>query len=305
MSVLSILCLHPGASALIKIENKYIRSIWQMFTLSLVAQLATFPICLYYFGTFPTYFFIANLIIVPLVSLIMYAAGGIVPAKGLSLLLPDLSFYFYYLPVGALRLLVHFMTSLIRMFESLPYALIQDAKVTFPDLLLIFAAITGLLIFLMYKKSKALITGLSAVLILSVVHIYTNMRETPGKFTVYNRKQSTEIKWSTGKEEKIITAGDLAGGYKYIEIGDRNILILSSDNWENKTTENKFEIESLVLTNDDDFSLYTLTQLLSIGGVVIDSSLSAHTRSRLSKECQKLNIPCHDVAQSGAFSLIF
>jgi competence protein ComEC len=197
------------------------------------------------------------------------------------------------------------MTSLIRIFESLPCALIQDMKVTFPDLLLIFVVLTGLLIFLIYKKSGALIIGLSAVLILSVVHIYTNLREVPDRFTVYNRRQSTEIKWTTGKEEKIITAGDLADGYKYIEIGDRNILILSSDNWVNKTAEDKFPVENLILTNDNNFSLYSLTQLLSVENVVIDASLSGHTRSRLSKECQKLNIPCHDVTQSGAFSLIF
>lgn len=59
MSVLSILYLHPKMSGLIKIKNKYIRYIWQMFALSVVAQLATFPICLYYFGTFPTYFFLS------------------------------------------------------------------------------------------------------------------------------------------------------------------------------------------------------------------------------------------------------
>ena len=70
-----------------------------MFALSIVAQLATFPICLYYFGTFPTYFFIANLIIVPVVSLIMYAAGGIVFAKMLSFVFSDFSYYLYYLPV--------------------------------------------------------------------------------------------------------------------------------------------------------------------------------------------------------------
>ncbi len=60
MSVLGILYLQPKVSGLIKTGNKFTGWIWQMFTVSVVAQLATFPICLYYFGTFPTYFFIAN-----------------------------------------------------------------------------------------------------------------------------------------------------------------------------------------------------------------------------------------------------
>ena len=144
-------------SGLMKIENKYIRYIWQMFALSLVAQLATFPICLYYFGTFPTYFFVANLIIVPVVSLIMYVAGGIVFAKMLSFVFSDFSYYLYYLPVKALQALVSFMTYTIHLFEQLPFALLQNAKVSFVDLLLIFTVIIGILIFLIYKKSKALI----------------------------------------------------------------------------------------------------------------------------------------------------
>ncbi|WP_228093986.1 ComEC/Rec2 family competence protein [Dysgonomonas mossii] len=155
MSVLSILYLHPKMSGLIKIENKYIRYIWQMFALSVVAQLATFPICLYYFGTFPTYFFIANLIIVPVVSLIMYAAGGIVFAKMLSFVFSDFSYYLYYLPVKLLQVLISFMTYVIHLFEQLPFAFLQNVKVSFIDLWLIFAMIIGIL-FSLYIRNRRL-----------------------------------------------------------------------------------------------------------------------------------------------------
>jgi competence protein ComEC len=175
MSALSILYLHPKASAMLKVENKYLRNVWQMFTLSIVAQLATFPLCQYYFGTFPTYFFVTNLIIVPLVTLITYSAGGIVPAKLLSLLLPGWSGYFYYLPVKLLRLLVWVMTSVIRFFENLPFALLENMKISFVDMILIFGLITGLLAFVIYRKTKGFITGLTAVFLLFVIRIYQNV----------------------------------------------------------------------------------------------------------------------------------
>lgn len=305
MSVLSILYLHPKLSAALRVENRYMRNIWQMFALSLVAQLATFPICLYYFGTFPTYFFIANLVIVPLVSLIMYAFAGVILAGGINLLFPDLSLYFYFLPVKVLQFLVYLMTSLIRIFESLPYALIQDVKVTFLELLLIFTLITGSTVFLLYKKSKALILGLTAILIFIGININNNLRKMPEELTVYNRRENTEIEFYTNYGEYNITSDDLKSGYKYIEFRDKRTLILSSDKWVNKMAKDKFTIENLILTNDNNFSLYSLTQLFTIENVVIDASLSTYTRGRLSKECQKLNIPCHDVTQSGAFSLIF
>lgn len=305
MSVLSILYLHPKMSGLIKIENKYIRYIWQMFALSIVAQLATFPICLYCFGTFPTYFFIANLIIVPVVSLIMYAAGGIVFAKMLSFVFSDFSYYLYYLPVKLLQVLISFMTYAIHLFEQLPFALLQNVKVSFVDLLLIFVMIIGILVFLIYKKSKALIIGLTAILILLTSHIHSKVVDNTEVITVYNRSQASEIKWSKSGVQTDILPGDTTSGYIYIGYKVNNMLILSSDNWKEQATEERFKVNNLVLTHSNSFSLYSLTQLFWIENVVLDASLSRYTRHRLAKECQKLNIPYHDVTQSGAFSLIF
>lgn len=305
MSVLSILYLHPKMAGLMKIENKYIRYIWQMFALSVVAQLATFPICLYYFGTFPTYFFIANLIIVPVVSLIMYVAGGIVFAKMLSFVFPDFSYYLYYLPVKALQVLVSFMTYTIHLFEQLPFALLQNAKISFVDLLFIFTIIIGILVFLIYKKSKALIIGLIAIFVLLTSHIHSKIVDKPEMVIVYNRSHASEIKWSKPGQETDILPGDAPSGYIHIGNQTSNMLILSSDNWKEKVTEERFKVNNLVLTHCNSFSLYSLTQLFWIENVVLDASLSRYTRRRLAKECQKLKIPYHDVTQSGAFSLIF
>nr|WP_236263998.1 ComEC/Rec2 family competence protein [Dysgonomonas sp. Marseille-P4677] len=179
MSVLSILYLHPKAVSALKIENKYVRKIWQIFTLSIVAQLATFPLCLYYFGTFPTYFFITNLLIVPLVTFITYAVGTIALAKMLSALLPVFSFYFYYLPVKVLQILVTVMSYLIHFFESLPFALLENVRISFLGLILLFAMIVGFLFFFIRKKSRGLIFGLSAILLLLLEQICNNLKIMP------------------------------------------------------------------------------------------------------------------------------
>lgn len=305
ISVLSILLLQPKASALLKIENKYLRNVWQMFTLSFVAQLATFPICLYYFGTFPTYFFVGNMFIVPLVSVITYAFGGIILAKLLSLILPDLSFYFYYLPVKILQMLVGMMTSIINFIEKLPFALIDNMKVSFLDLVLIFTIITGFLIFLYYKRPKALIVGMGTVFLFIGIHIYKNMQSVPDNLIVYNRRQATEIRWNAGSAENILNTEDFDAGSKLIEIKGNKTLIVSSDIWKGKLSQTNFDIDNLILINDNSLSLYSLTQLFSVKNVVLDASLSVYTRARLVKECQKLNIPCHDVVVNGAFSLNF
>lgn len=300
MSVLAILLLHPRVSKLIKTKNKPLRHIWQLFTLSLVAQLATFPLCLYYFGTFPTYFFVTNILIVPLVSLITYAVGGVVLAKLISLALPDIGDYLFYLPVKILQILVHLMTSIIHFFENLPVALIDNIKISFTELILIFTIIIAFVLFFIYKKSKSLILGLSCILIFCTIGIYKKIQKEPDQLIVYNRARTTEIRYKTE-----IWNSDNLDNYKLFEAGNHKVLVLKTNVWNDKNTDNKFEIDHLILTNDNNLSMYNLSQLLDVKNVIIDASLSAYTRRKISKECQKLNIPCHDVIENGAFSLNF
>lgn len=300
ISVLAILYLHPKTLHLLKAENKYIRYIWQMVTLSFVAQLATFPICLYYFSTFPTYFFITNLLIVPLVTFITYSVGGIILAKGLSFVVPSWSDYLFYLPIKALQILVNIMTSIIHLFENLPFALIENWKISLLDLVLIFTIIISILIFIIYKKTKALSISLTAILLLSVVHIYTNLNEQSNDLIIYNRRQTSEIKYY-----KEVVKSDDIDKYKAITFNDKKILILSTNLWREKAPDGKLNVDYLILTQNDSLSLYNLNQHLTIKNIIIDGSLSAYTRKRISKECQKLDIPCHDVVENGAYSLKF
>ncbi|MDR2956435.1 MAG: competence protein ComEC family protein [Prevotella sp.] len=305
MSVLSILYLQPKASALLKTENKYGKKIWQLFTLSLVAQLGTFPLCLYYFGTFPTYFFITNILVVPLVSLIIYAMGGVLLAKGLSTLLPDFSYYFYYLPVEIVQKLTQLLVSIIHFFERLPYALINDIKISLLDLGLIFLFIISLLLFLIYRKSKALIIGLASVFFLILLHTVDALMLKPDQLTVYNRRGMTDIQWNTESKEYTMSSEDLDKGYRFIKYNGRTVLILSTNLFERKEVKEKLVVDFLVLVKDNAFSLNNLNQIFSIKNVVLESSLSADTRRKLTKECKKLNIPCHDVVFDGAFSMNF
>ncbi len=63
-----------------KVESQRSELLHRLFTwvkdmcgISLVAQLATLPLILYYFGSFPTYFLLTNLAIIPLGTLLVYA----------------------------------------------------------------------------------------------------------------------------------------------------------------------------------------------------------------------------------------
>lgn len=104
-------------------SNRVLEYFWQLAAVSLAAQLVTFPLSVFYFHQFPTYFLLANLIVVPLAFLIM-AVGvpflflGWIPILGevmgwlvnwLIYIQNQITFFIQLLPLGKIdRLTITF-----------------------------------------------------------------------------------------------------------------------------------------------------------------------------------------------------
>jgi competence protein ComEC len=71
IAVLGIVMIQPLIVRWWIPSNRVLEYFWQLTAVSLAAQLATFPLSVYYFHVFPTYFLLANLLVLPLAFLIM------------------------------------------------------------------------------------------------------------------------------------------------------------------------------------------------------------------------------------------
>ena len=74
--------------------HKLIRWLWQMFCVSLAAQMGTMPLIAYYFGRVSCYGMFANFIVIPLATIVLYATLLILlssPVKSLAALLTALT----------------------------------------------------------------------------------------------------------------------------------------------------------------------------------------------------------------------
>lgn len=304
VSVIAILYLHPAFSNSLRIKNKVSRYIWQLFTLSLVAQLGAFPLCLYYFGTFPTYFFITNLLIVPLVSLITYAFGGIVIAKLLALIFSSYSEILYFIPVKVLKFLVEVMKRLIHFFEQLPGAQIEGVSISFIQLVIILLIIISMVVFLQRRKSRVLIMGLAGVLLLLGLSLYDRFTLPSNQLVVYNKYNTTELRWNIGHQQ-FQTKKENIDEFLHLDIGKNSLLVIAKPIGDNKYSNQKFKVDYLLPVANDSLSLYSLTKFIEPHVVLLDGSLSMKTSRRLKYECNKLQIPYYDVAEKGAFSLNF
>lgn len=72
LAVFGLVYFHPKLYQLFHFHNKIFDYLWSYCALSIAAQLATFPLGLYYFHQFPLYFLLSNLLILLPVTLIMY-----------------------------------------------------------------------------------------------------------------------------------------------------------------------------------------------------------------------------------------
>ena len=71
MAVFGIVLLQPKITKLWRPKRKISRYFWDITSVGIAAQLATFPISVHYFHVFPTYFMLSNLIAIPGAFLIM------------------------------------------------------------------------------------------------------------------------------------------------------------------------------------------------------------------------------------------
>ncbi|MET4080128.1 competence protein ComEC [Pedobacter sp. UYP30] len=140
IAVFGLLYLQPKIYQTIYIKNKWLDKFWNLTALSLAAQLATFPIAIYYFHQFPVYFLLGNLFIsVPLV-LMMYL-GILVLIPGLSFLAPIFEW-----TIKITNTVLHFIA-------SLPFSTFNAIWITFVQFLLLSFAF-GLFIYAITKFKK-------------------------------------------------------------------------------------------------------------------------------------------------------
>ncbi len=73
LAVTGIVFIFPKFYSLAKMPTVFLDKAWALFCVSIAAQLATFPLSIYYFNQFPVYFFLSNLLVIPLATAILYS----------------------------------------------------------------------------------------------------------------------------------------------------------------------------------------------------------------------------------------
>ncbi len=158
-AVVGIVTLQPRIVRLIKINHKrrVLRYVWELTAVSVAAQIATLPFCLYYFERTPVYFWLSNIIVSP----------GAAVMIGLTMLLLAVS------PISVAAKWVGVATSWVAKsmnywvttIANLPGSTIENSYISVYQSLAVAGVIVGLLVWLKTRRCNWLMGSLAALLV--------------------------------------------------------------------------------------------------------------------------------------------
>lgn len=300
-AVFAILFFNPKLVRLYQPPNKIVKYIWNLLCITTTAQLGVFPLVLYHFGTFPTYFFITNMLVVPLVGIIIYAAFPLVILGLLRSLEWDIITILYTFFQWIEKSLIEILLRIVYISETIPFAEISDKKISFFQLILLLLFIYPLTLFFTSRRAQPLIVSLTALLFFQFTITYKNLTCPEPQLTVFNSPGQSEIAIFHNNKRHHLEIQE----NNFLPHPEKNILLLSDNTFTNYHTAGQLPLDILIISQNGSFNIEQLLDLFHPTTIVLDSSLPRYAASRIARECSVLDIEVHDVTRNGAFSLNF
>lgn len=306
--------------------NKIADLIWAYCALSLAAQLATFPVSIYYFHQFPVYFLLSNLLIVLPVAFIMYA--------GILLMISPFEMSFYYLG-QTLYYLISYTNDALLYIENLPFSSIRGIwidrvqylllillilclvlkisfnKTVLPSvafILIVFCLRTGYVSTINYRRKEILFFNLGNHTAFACLHkghstVISDM-DASDKLMAYSVMPALQSKGS-GKEEFYKTGHSFSNG---ISIGSGNFYELAGyrilrwdKSFDQLNFSRKIRVDALLVSGNPAVRLPDLSQMIEFGLLVIDANNPAYKVQLWASEARAAGIPIYILKKNRAY----
>lgn len=297
LAVFSILFFSPHIKRIWKPKHRISHYIWDLFTISLSAQLGVFPLSIHYFGTFPTYFFIANILIIPLIGLIIYTLIPLFLLAPFSAIGIKWILYIQTPIQWFLKLTTNITLQVVYFIETLPFSQIENLKINSLQTITISLAIYTVFIFSRGRKYKQLVTFLTLTLISTCSFAVENTRKSGPQLVLFNTPKTCDIALYIDNKRYYFNYNNNG----FIPIPNKRILLLS-DNFLNSTdVDLHLKADIIILSKDTSFSIQQIVRLFKPKVILLDNTIPSYTKKRWKKESESLGVQSHDVADDGAF----
>lgn len=209
LAVAGLVVLQPVVYAWFTFDNKWVDKIWLPCSVSIAAQVITFPLSAFYFHQFPVYFLFSNLFIGIPTAIIMYS--GI-----FYLLLPQIPYLSTSL-AWVLEKTILLMNYVLAWVEHLPFASISKIWLTTTEYLLLYSIVICVFYFLYDRKAWLLRSGIILILLLSAsISIKRYRSYNTNSMAFLNLRKNTGIVFKNGNHAIVLSnLADTDKNYNY------------------------------------------------------------------------------------------
>ncbi|MEO9817764.1 MAG: ComEC/Rec2 family competence protein [Flavobacteriaceae bacterium] len=313
-AVFSIVWIYPKLLQFWFPKNYLIRKTWELLAVSTAAQLGILPLSLFYFHQFPALFFVSNLLIIPFLGFIL-GMGILVLFLALFDSLPDFLVRIYNLTIKVMNALVDWVARQ----EGF---IIKDISFNAPQMILTYAIITALVVFLYKPRLKNTIALLTGILLLQGWSLWTEIKtQKKEAFMLLHKSMHSILLHQTGNSLKLHTSDanhtdyliknytiaegidsivrrELKNSYKF---NGKNLFILDSSGIYPKMENPDY----LMLIQSPKVNLERVLDALQPKQVIVDGSNYKSYISRWRATCAKKQIPFHSTGEKGFYSFEF
>lgn len=320
-AVLSIVVFSPYIKNWLVFKHKWLNAIWNLCAITLSAQILTLPIVLYHFHQFANYFFITNLLAVPLSGFILYAELALLALHAVQ-------------PVATIvgvvvEKLIWIMNSFIVWANQLPFSIAQGIQINMLQAVILYVAIVGFGYWLIYKHAKAFIVALSCVTLFLCIRYFDFIdKNNQQKIIVYNVPNHTAIDVVKGRQCNFIgdsilnTEGFLRNFHiqpsrvlhrvvetkQHIAAQQNNFIyannkIIALVDKPIVYTGEKIKVDAVVITKNPKLYINNIATIFNCNNYIFDGSNPAWKIKYWKKDCDSLHINYHICSLQGAYTL--
>ncbi|MEL6558182.1 MAG: ComEC/Rec2 family competence protein [Bacteroidota bacterium] len=328
-AVLGIVYLQPKIFGLLTIKNYLLNKIWAITCVSLAAQAATFPIGLYYFHQFPTYFLVSNLIVIP--------AAFIILLNGLAVLFFSTISDFLSMWAGKLLdTLINLLNQAVLLLNQLPISLIDWIRLDTFQLLTTYFVMISLILLFKNKKSRYLkISFFTCLIFISLTGHQSIVARQKKEIVFYEIRNNNVIDFiHKGSVKSYLSDGNIDSDLINYQIGPNRlanslpkfnldqqlnstivsklgeviiwegykIMILNKD-IRTISTKNFIDADVLVLSGNHFIDPKKIKSIFQFKHLIIDSTYKKYRSEGLSKALDREQINHWNINTDGAFIL--
>ena len=197
LAIFGIVLIQPVLYNIFELTNPILKWTWGLLTVSVAAQLLTFPLGLFYFNQFPNLFWLSNFIVVPITTFIMWF--------GIA--------FFIFSPFHSLGIfigkiiqkLTHAMLAALKEIDAQPIAVSKGIILSTAQVWLLYGIIIMLLIYGFSKKKQWLFYELFLIVALQCSVLSTNFKLLNQKHIFVYNTRNTMIHLINGRNNYLVT----------------------------------------------------------------------------------------------------